>query len=101
MKDMECYLDNSATTRCFDSVAQLMTKIMCEEYGNPSSLHNKGIQAESWMRYARDVIAGNLKVSPKEIVFTSGGTEAATSGHHGYRASGRSGDSPLPGRAGL
>ena len=76
MKDMECYLDNSATTRCFDSVEQLMTKIMCEEYGNPSSLHNKGIQAESWMRYARDVIAGNLKVSPKEIVFTSGGTEA-------------------------
>ena len=45
VSDMECYLDNSATTRCFDSVAQLMTKIMCEEYGNPSSLHNKGMQA--------------------------------------------------------
>lgn len=76
VSDMECYLDNSATTRCFDSVAQLMTKIMCEEYGNPSSLHNKGMQAESWLRYAREVIAANLKVSPKEIIFTSGGTEA-------------------------
>lgn len=64
---MECYLDNSATTRCFDSVAELMTKIMCEDYGNPSSLHNKGIQAEDYLRYAKDVIAKNLKVSPKEI----------------------------------
>ncbi|MDO4333246.1 MAG: cysteine desulfurase family protein [Eubacteriales bacterium] len=73
---MECYLDNSATTRSFDSVAKLVTKVMCEDYGNPSSMHNKGMQAEEYLRYAKDVIAKNLKVNPKEIFFTSGGTES-------------------------
>lgn len=73
---MEVYLDNSATTRSFDEVAALMTQIMCEDYGNPSSLHRKGVQAEKYIRYAKDVIARNLKVSEKEIFFTSGGTEA-------------------------
>lgn len=73
---MEVYLDNSATTRCFDEVAALMTQIMCEDYGNPSSLHRKGVQAEKYIRYAKDVIARNLKVNEKEIIFTSGGTEA-------------------------
>lgn len=73
---MECYLDNSATTQTFESVAQLMCKIMCEDFGNPSSLHNKGIQAEEYLRYAKDIIAKNMKVNPKEIFFTSGGTES-------------------------
>ena len=73
---MEVYLDNSATTRCFDGVAALMTQIMCEDYGNPSSLHRKGVQAEKYIRYAKDVIARNLKVNEKEIFFTSGGTES-------------------------
>lgn len=73
---MEVYLDNSATTRCFDEVAELMTKIMCEDYGNPSSLHRKGVQAEQYIRHAKEVIAKNLKVSEKEILFTSGGTES-------------------------
>lgn len=73
---MEVYLDNSATTRCFDQVAALMTQIMCEDYGNPSSLHRKGVQAEKYIRYAKDVIARNLKVNEKEIFFTSGGTES-------------------------
>ena len=43
---MECYLDNSATTRCLDSAAALMAGILCTDYGNPSSLHHKGVQAE-------------------------------------------------------
>lgn len=73
---MEAYLDNSATTRCFDEVASLMTKIMCEDYGNPSSLHRKGVQAEQYIRYARETIARNMKVNEKEIYFTSGGTES-------------------------
>lgn len=73
---MEIYLDNSATTRCFDEVAAFMTKIMCEDYGNPSSLHRKGVQAEQHIRYAKEIIAKNLKVSEKEIFFTSGGTES-------------------------
>lgn len=73
---MEVYLDNSATTRCFDSVVQIMTKVMCEDYGNPSSMHTKGVQAERYLRYAGAVIAKNLKVNEKEIFFTSGGTES-------------------------
>ena len=73
---MEVYLDNSATTKCFKDVAELMTKIMCEDYGNPSSMHNKGMQAESYIRNAKDIISRNLKVNEKEILFTSGGTES-------------------------
>lgn len=73
---MEVYLDNSATTKCFEDVAELMTKIMCEDYGNPSSMHNKGMQAENYIRNAKDIISRNLKVNEKEILFTSGGTES-------------------------
>ena len=73
---MECYLDNSATTQCFDSVAAIMTRVMCQDYGNPSSMHVKGVQAEQYLRYAKDVIARTLKVNEKEIFFTSGGTES-------------------------
>jgi len=73
---MEVYLDNSATTRVFPEVAELMTKIMCEDYGNPSSLHIKGLQAEQYLRYAKETLAKLLKVSEKEIIFTSGGTES-------------------------
>ena len=73
---MEVYLDNSATTRVFPEVAELMTKIMCEDYGNPSSLHMKGIQAEQYIRYAKEILARILKVNEKELLFTSGGTES-------------------------
>lgn len=69
-------MDNSATTKCFEDVAALMTRIMCEDYGNPSSLHRKGMQAEQYIRYAKETIAKNLKVNEKEIFFTSGGTES-------------------------
>lgn len=72
----EIYLDNSATTKCYPEVAQLMTKILCEDYGNPSSLHLKGITSEGYIREAKKTIAGLLKVSEKEILFTSGGTES-------------------------
>ena len=73
---MEVYLDNSATTRCFDEAAHLMHRIMCEDYGNPSSMHHKGVEAERYLRYARETLAGILKVNEKEILFTSGGTES-------------------------
>lgn len=73
---MKVYLDNSATTRCFDEVAQLMMQVMCRDYGNPSSMHHKGVEAEHYLRYARETLAGILKVNEKEIIFTSGGTEA-------------------------
>ncbi len=73
---MEVYLDNSATTKSFEDVAQLVATIMCRDYGNPSSLHNKGMEAEQYVRQAKEIIAKNLKVNEKEIFFTSGGTEA-------------------------
>lgn len=73
---MEVYLDNSATTRCLPEVAALMTHIMCEDYGNPSSLHKKGVESEKYVRHAKEVIAKCLKVQEKEILFTSGGTES-------------------------
>lgn len=73
---MEVYLDNSATTRCFDEVAQVVQKVMLQDYGNPSSMHNKGLEGENYVRKAKEVIAKNLKVNEKEIFFTSGGTES-------------------------
>ena len=65
---MEAYLDNSATTRCRDNVAELMVKVLCEDYGNPSSLHNKGMQGEQYLREARKTIAKTLKVKEKELL---------------------------------
>ena len=59
---MEVYLDNSATTACFPEVAKYMTHILCEDYGNPSSMHRKGVESEKYLRYAREVIAKNLQV---------------------------------------
>lgn len=73
---MEVYLDNSATTKVFPEVAELMVKIMCEDYGNPSSLHMKGVEAEKYLLYAKETFAGLLKVNRSEIYFTSGGTES-------------------------
>ena len=69
-------MDNSATTKCLPNVAALMTQILCEDYGNPSSMHRKGMEGERYIRYAKEVIAKNLKVQEKEIIFTSGGTES-------------------------
>ena len=73
---MEVYLDNSATTKAFDEVGDLVRKVMCEDYGNPSSLHRKGMEAEWYVRGARETFARILKVQEKEIFFTSGGTES-------------------------
>lgn len=73
---MEVYLDNSATTKCYQSVADLMVRILTEDYGNPSSMHRKGFEAEKYIREAKEIISKNLKVSEKEIYFTSGGTES-------------------------
>lgn len=73
---MEAYLDNSATTRCMECVAERMARILREDYGNPSSLHKKGMEAEHYIKEAKAFFAENLKVSEKEIFFTSGGTES-------------------------
>ena len=73
---MEVYLDNSATTRAYDSVRDIVAKTMCEDYGNPSSMHKKGVEAEKYVRGARETLARLMKVQEKEIFFTSGGTES-------------------------
>lgn len=73
---MEAYLDNSATTRCSARAKDLMIRILTEDYGNPSSLHNKGKEAEDYIRTAREQIARTLKIDGRELVFTSGGTES-------------------------
>lgn len=73
---MEAYLDNAATTKAFDEVGELVKKVMCVDFGNPSSLHGKGVEAEKYIREAGDKIAATLKCSRKNIVFTSGGTES-------------------------
>lgn len=73
---MEAYFDNSATTRVLESVREAVVKTMTEDYGNPSSRHRKGMEAEAYIKEAAEIIAGTLKVSPKEIVFTSGGSES-------------------------
>lgn len=73
---MEAYLDNSATTAVTPEVAELVCRIMVEDYGNPSSMHLKGVEAEKYIREAKEIFAGLMKVSEKEIIFTSGGTES-------------------------
>lgn len=73
---MEAYFDNSATTRCLDPVVDIVVKTMKEDYGNPSSRHGKGMEAEQYLRKSREIIAKTLKVKEKEIFFTSGGTES-------------------------
>lgn len=80
----EIYLDNSATTRPYDEVIDFVNHISREVYGNPSSLHTKGIEAERMVRNAREIVAKSLGVSRDEIYFTSGGTEANNLAIAGY-----------------
>ena len=70
------YLDNSATTRVYKESAELAADVMYNSYGNPSSLHRKGIEAEKLIKKAKEQIAKTIKATPGEIYFTSGGTEA-------------------------
>ena len=72
----EIYLDNSATTRCFPEVAQLISDILLERYGNPSSLHHKGVEAEQELRKAKQILAQILKCNASNLYFTSCGTES-------------------------
>ena len=73
---MEAYLDNSATTRCSKAAADKVVLLLTEDFGNPSSLHMKGVIAEKYINEAKKKIARTLKCQEKEIVFTSGGTES-------------------------
>lgn len=73
---MIAYLDNAATTCVYRDVRDVMMKTMAEDYGNPSSLHMKGVDAENYIKESKKIFANLLKVQEKEIYFTSGGTES-------------------------
>jgi len=72
----EIYLDNAATTRPDPAVVAAMTSALTEGYGNPSSIHGKGVEAERRVAEARAQVAALLGVPPAAVLFTSGGTEA-------------------------
>ena len=74
--ELRAYLDNGATTKPFDEVKEIMLRTLDVDFGNPSSLHTKGMEAEQYIKKARTVVAQSLKVKEKEILFTSGGTES-------------------------
>ncbi len=69
------YFDNSATTRCSDRAMKIMQEALQVNFGNPSSLHSMGYKGKDYLKESREIIAGILKCQPKEIYFTSGGTE--------------------------
>ena len=73
---MEAYLDNSATTSCSKAATEKMVELLTQDYGNPSSMHMKGVIAEKYITEAKKKIAKTLKVEEKELIFTSGGTES-------------------------
>ena len=73
---MRIYLDNAATTKMSDTAIKAMIPYMNEIYGNPSSLHSVGQEANEVLQNARERIAKLLGCEPREITFTSGGSEA-------------------------
>ena len=73
---MEAYLDNSATTSCSKAATEKMVELLTQDYGNPSSMHMKGVIAEKYITEAKKKIAKTIKVDEKELIFTSGGTES-------------------------
>jgi len=73
---MKVYFDNAATTPLDKEVADTMYKVMCEDFGNPSSTHAHGRQVRTLIEEARRTVARLLNCAPGEIFFTSGGTEA-------------------------
>ncbi len=73
----EIYFDNAATTRPYDSVVEIVTKTMTQDYGNPSSMHRKGVEAERYLKDTEAILADILKVRKDAIFFTSGGTESS------------------------
>ena len=72
---LEAYLDNSATTFVCKEAASEMQKAISDLWGNPSSLHQKGIEAQEMLDSARKAVAKELSCDAKEIIFTCGGTQ--------------------------
>ncbi len=88
-ENMLVYLDNSATTRPLDRVLDRIYTVSADLYGNPSSLHRMGVQAEQIMKDARKTVARPIGARPEEIFFTSGGTESDNTAIFGAAAARR------------
>lgn len=73
---MRIYADNAATTKMSETAIETMTRYMREVYGNPSSLYEIGQEAKEALETAREDVAAAIHASPREIIFTSGGSEA-------------------------
>ena len=83
---MEFYLDNAATTKPSEGTVSVIQKVLTEAYGNPSSLHRKGQEAEKYMITARRQLAKILNVDPESIYFTSCATESSNTAIKGAAA---------------
>ena len=73
---MSIYADHAATTAMSEAAIEAMTRCMREEYGNPSSLYRIGQRAKEVLEQAREEVASVINATPREIYFTSGGSEA-------------------------
>jgi len=73
---MRVYLDHNATTPLDPSVVEVVTRVLRDEFGNPSSVHHFGQRAKAVLDDARSAVSALLRAEPSEVVFTSGGTEA-------------------------
>ncbi len=74
--NQEIYFDNSATTKPLEEVVRIVNETLTENWGNPSAMHTRGVEAEKYLKESAKTIAGILKVTEQEIYFTSGGTES-------------------------
>ncbi len=88
-KEMAVYLDNSATTRQYDEVTDIMIRYMREQFGNPSSLYRPGIDAEKAVKEARRSLSRAFACGDDEIYFTSGGTESDNTAIFGAAEAGK------------
>lgn len=66
---MEVYLDNSATTKCYESVREIVGKVMCEDYGNPSSMHKKGVDAEKYIKESKETLAKLKSAGERDLLY--------------------------------
>lgn len=86
---MFVYLDNSATTKPYDCVREAVNKVLTEDFGNPSALHGLGFDAEKLLNEARRSIAASIGASPREVYFSSCGSESDNAAIFGAWRAGR------------
>ncbi len=88
----EVYLDNSATTRAYRRSANWCRSVMCEDYGNPSSMHNNGVESEQYIKEAKDTFARLWKYSKKKCTLLPAEPKVTTGKIGAARANKRAGN---------